>query len=166
MDSVMSTGTTPTLPGTPTRRTVTMQVMRDLRRDGARIAKQFGLPVPRLRAERAGVHGHYGICYRDGRIRIRLRHAGTGRLLKYSSLVNTLCHELAHLRHFDHGERFKQYYFRLLRWARRQSIYVPAAAKAQGTSRDGPPDVAAGKEQPAEPANGRQLALFIHDLSK
>ena len=180
MDGVKSTGTRPTLPGTPTSRAVTMQVMRQLRQDGARVAKQFGLPTPRLQAERAGVNGHYGICYRDGRIRIRLRHARTGRLLKYSGLINTLCHELAHLRHFDHGEHFKQYYFRLLRWARWQSIYVPATATPRVARRAAhranqvvspapvhtPPDRPSVPHSTPEPANDRQLALFIHDLSR
>ncbi|MFQ5720532.1 MAG: Wss1p-related putative metallopeptidase [Acidobacteriota bacterium] len=108
--------------------------MRRLRRDGRRIARQFGLPETAIRAERAGVNGHYGICYRDGRIHIRLRHATSGRLLRYSSLVNTLCHELAHLRHFNHGEEFKAFYFRLLRWAREKAIYQPRHAASSPPS--------------------------------
>jgi hypothetical protein len=42
--------------------------------------------------------------------------------------VNTLCHELAHLRHFNHGPRFKAFYFHLLDWARVEGIYRPGAA--------------------------------------
>jgi hypothetical protein len=49
----------------------------------------------------------------------------TGRSLKYSSLVNTLCHELAHLRHFDHGPRFKAFYLAVLEFARSEGIYQP-----------------------------------------
>ena len=64
---------------------------------------------------RRGIVEHYGICYADGRIRIRLRHATTGRLLKESSLVDTLCHELAHLRHFDHSPRFRRFHEQVLR---------------------------------------------------
>ena len=152
----------PRLPGAPTSRAISLQVMRRLRRDGERIAKQFGLPVPEFRAERAGVTDHYGVCSRDGRIRIRLRHAKTGRVLKYSSLVNTLCHELAHLRHFHHGELFKRFYFRLLRWARKQEIYRPATATGRvpgdlDEAGAAPPAPRPGMDRPAPQ---RQLALF------
>ena len=94
--------------------------------DAKQIAGHFGLEYRRLEPEREGVRRHYGITYSDGTIRIRLRHAKTKRPLKYSSLVNTVCHELAHLKHFNHGPRFKSYYFRLLEWARGEGLYRPS----------------------------------------
>jgi len=96
-----------------------------LNRDAARIALRFALRYRAIEAERPNVKTRYGVCYADGRIRIRLRHAATGRSLKYSSLVNTLCHELAHLRHFNHGPRFKVFYLLLLDFARAEGIYRP-----------------------------------------
>jgi hypothetical protein len=103
-----------------------------LNRDAARIAERFALRYRAIEAERANVKSRYGVCYADGRIRIRLRHAATGRSLKYSSLVNTLCHELAHLRHFNHGPRFKVFYLRLLDFARAEGIYQPGAVAGPG----------------------------------
>src|SRR5262247_871842 len=105
-------------------------LMERLNRDAARIAERFGLRYRAIEAERADVRSRYGVCYADGSIRIRLRHVATGRSLKYSSLVNTLCHELAHLRHFNHGPRFKAFYFRLLDFARSEGIYQPGPASA------------------------------------
>jgi len=96
-----------------------------LERDAERIASRFGLRYRSIEPERANVRSRYGVCFADGRIRIRLRHVSTGRSLKYSSLVNTLCHELAHLRHFNHGVRFRAFYFHLLAWARAEGIYRP-----------------------------------------
>jgi len=96
-----------------------------LERDAERIASRFGLRYRSIEPERANLRSRYGVCFADGSIRIRLRHASTGRSLKYSSLVNTLCHELAHLRHFNHGPRFKAFYFHLLDWARAEGIYRP-----------------------------------------
>ena len=93
--------------------------------DAELIAARFGLRYRCIEAERSNVKSRYGICYDDGSIRIRLVHAVSGRPLKYSSLVDTLCHELAHLRHFHHGPQFKAFYERILTWARREQIYRP-----------------------------------------
>jgi hypothetical protein len=99
--------------------------MDKLRGFGVELAGRFNLRWKCLLAERQGVVEHYGICYEDGEIRIRLRHARTGRLLKESSLVDTLCHELAHLRHLDHSERFRRLYVRILDEARARGFYRP-----------------------------------------
>ncbi len=114
---------------TPTQREVRRRedeaLMGRLREWGLRLAQRFGLRWRSLDPERDGVTEHYGICYEDGVIRIRLRHATTGRLLKESSLVDTLCHELAHLKHLDHSERFKRFYLKILDEARSRGYYRP-----------------------------------------
>lgn len=96
------------------------------------LGSRFGLRPGFVEAERDGVTGHYGICYAGGLIRIRLRHAVTGKPLKESSLVDTLCHELAHLKHFDHGPAFKDFYLRILSEARRLGYYRPGPAARSG----------------------------------
>jgi hypothetical protein len=96
-----------------------------LRAIATQLAAHFGLRYSAIDAEVEGVVAHYGICYADGRIRIRLRHAKTGRILKESSLVDTLCHELAHLKHFDHSLRFRRFHQRVLDEARRRGWYRP-----------------------------------------
>jgi len=121
--------------------------------DGERIARRFGLHYRSITAERAGVRSRYGVCYADGAIKIRLRHATTGRPLKYSSLVNTLCHELAHLRHFNHGPRFRAFYFEILDYARALRIYRP------GSRRAATPEARASRPRDAAPA-AVQLDLF------
>jgi len=120
-----------------------------LNRDAEHIARRFGLEYRSIEAERANVKRRYGVCYADGGIKIRLRHAVTGRALKYSGLVNTLCHELAHLRHFNHGVRFKVFYLELLEFARAEGIYRPGPVGSK------PP-----APQASKPARPRQLALF------
>jgi hypothetical protein len=104
------------------------QLITRLGRDAERLAARFELRYQAIEAERPNVRRRYGVCYADGVIKIRLRHALNGRPLKYSSLVNTLCHELAHLRHFNHGERFKAFYLRILEYARTAGIYRPGPA--------------------------------------
>lgn len=131
-------------------------LMEQLNRDAERLARAFELRYRSIEAERPSVKRRYGVCYADGRIRIRLRHAVTGLPLKYSSLVNTLCHELAHLRHFDHGERFKAFYLDLLEHARAQGIYRPGRPSRAG-------GVAPTRITPAAPVVDRtpgQLSLF------
>jgi len=107
------------------------RTMEQLRRWGAELADRFGLRYASLEAEEAGIVEHYGVCYADGVIRVRLRHATTGRLLRQSSLVDTLCHELAHLRHFDHSARFKRLYLQILGEARQLGYYRPAASRSR-----------------------------------
>lgn len=130
-------------------------VLKGLRRDGRILAGRFKLGLVMVDAERAQVRRRYGVCYSDGTIRIRLRHARTGRLLKYSALVDTLCHELAHLRHFDHGSRFQAFYRRILGDARRIGIYRPSPPQLRRT-------VARASEQlvPLATSGPRQLELF------
>ena len=96
-----------------------------LRCDADRIARHFHLAYREISPERANVKRRYGVCYADGRILVRLSHAKTGEALKYSSLINTVCHEMAHLRHFNHGPRFKAFYFEMVDYARREGIYRP-----------------------------------------
>ena len=105
-------------------------VLERLQRDARQLAERFRLPLGGLDAERPRVTRRYGICYDDGTIKIRLRHLRTGELLQYSGLIDTLCHELAHLRHFNHGVRFQTLYRRILEYARRNGIYRPAARVA------------------------------------
>ncbi|UCE84743.1 MAG: M48 family metallopeptidase [Deltaproteobacteria bacterium] len=132
------------------------QIIEQLNRDAERIAGAFGLRYQSIEAERSNVKRRYGICFADGSIRIRLRHATSGRALKYSSLVNTLCHELAHLRHFNHGKRFRAFYLRLLEFARAEGIYRPGLA-VPATPR---PAVAAERA----PARRRRAAPEQRDL--
>lgn len=127
-----------------------------LNRDAQRIARHFGLRYRSIDAERANVKSRYGICYSDGAIRIRLRHATTGRPLKYSSLVNTLCHELAHLRHFNHGLLFRSFYQQLLEYARAQGIYRPGGG-IEGALRTAS---RAARPIASQPAAATQLSLF------
>ena len=137
-------------------RRIDHRVARDLvdrlNRDAERIARRFDLQYESIRAERMNVKNRYGVCYSDGGIKIRLRHAVSGAALKYSSLVNTLCHELAHLRHFNHGERFKAFYLQLLEFARVEGIYRPGPTRGH---RGSPPVArtrAPGRRRPTGPS--------------
>lgn len=134
-----------------------------INRDASLLAVRFGLRYRAIEAERPNVRRRYGVCFSDGTIRIRLRHAVTGRPLRYSSLVNTLCHELAHLRHFNHGLRFRRLYLEILEYARAREIYRPrlreeaAAAPARGVP---PRRPALAPRAPGAPAAPEQLSLF------
>ena len=96
-----------------------------LRQDAEKLATHFELQYKEIVPERANVRRRYGICYDDGLIAVRLRNIRSGEPLKYSSLVDTLCHELAHLRHFNHGPRFRVFYAKILEYARGHGIYQP-----------------------------------------
>src|SRR5262249_16933022 len=116
----------------PASREEDAAMVEKLRGIAQELAAHFGLAYTVIDAEADGVIAHYGICYADGRIRIRLRHATTGRVLKESSLIDTLCHELAHLKHFDHSPRFRRFHERVLAEARRRGWYRPTPRAQEG----------------------------------
>jgi len=141
-----------------------------LRRDAAFLAERFKLPLRALDAEGPRVKRRYGICYEDGSIRVRLHNLRSGELLKYSALVDTLCHELAHLKYFDHGVRFQGFYRRMLEYARRQGIYKPSRRVQEAPQRRPPELLRRAEEPPAallgatprplRPSGAVQLELF------
>ena len=122
-----------------------------LRADAERIAAQFHLPAFELDADRPDARGRYGLCDSEGSIRVRLVNVRTGRGLKYSALIDTVVHELGHLRYMNHGPRWEALYRRMLQWARDQGIYEPRPVSPKPTSG---PEVA-----PAGPV-ATQLPLF------
>jgi predicted metal-dependent hydrolase len=128
--------------------------MARLNRDAAVIAARFGLRYRVIEPERPRVKRRYGVCFSDGTIRIRLAHAKTAEPLRYSSLVATLCHELAHLRHFNHGPRFRAFNQTLLEWARSRGIYQPRRQRPARLEPVAEPCAATPIEPP------RQLDLF------
>lgn len=107
-------------------------VLQWLERDARHLAGQFRLRLARLDRESGRVKRRFGSCDSDGVIRIRLRNRRNGDYLKYSSLVATLCHELAHLRFMDHGTGFRSLYADILQFARATEIYRPRATLARG----------------------------------
>ena len=148
-------------------RETSRSLMARLNRDAQQIAWRFGLSYRSIEPERANVKSRYGICYEDGVIKIRLRHAVTGRPLRYSSLVSTLCHELAHLRYFNHGVRFRVFNMELLEFAREQGIYRPGrrGPKSEdasvGEQREAPQaEAAAAGGRRREDHRPVQLSLF------
>jgi len=122
-----------------------------LRADATRVAEHFKLRSFELDADRPDAHDRYGLCHDDGRIRVRLVHARTGRPLRYSALIDTLVHELAHLRHMNHGPRWEALYEKMLAWCRREGIYAPQPRRRTTTA------AVSAAPQPRQPA---QLALF------
>lgn len=104
------------------------RLLQRLRDDCLPIAQAFGLCWASVKRTRADAK-LYGCCDIEGHIRIRLRSRSSGEFLRYSSLIATMCHELAHLKHMDHGPAFRDLNQRLLRWARAQGIYLPERAR-------------------------------------
>ena len=101
-----------------------------LRADAGRVAARFSLPPFALDADRPNATDRYGQCEEGGRITVRLVHARTGKPLRYSALIDTVIHELAHLRYMSHGPRWEALYRRMLEWARAEGIYEPRSASA------------------------------------
>ncbi|MFQ5457920.1 MAG: M48 family metallopeptidase [Myxococcota bacterium] len=123
------------------------EVLARLQRDAGGLVAHFRLPLARLTKESSRVKRRYGSCDSDGVIRIRLRNQRTGKFLKYSSMIATLCHELAHLRYMNHGPRFVALYTRILEFARADGIYRPRPVAPRAAS-----------PRPGQPAGGHPAA--------
>jgi len=146
-----------------------------LRRDAATLAEPFELRYASIGKTRRDAR-IYGCCDLEGHIRIRLRSRISGGFLRYSSLLATLCHELAHLEHFNHGKDFRALNERLLAYARVVGLYRPARGAARPAPAPAPPAVVAAlrpalvaASRPKKPKRGarlpdpRQLTLFPPD---
>lgn len=129
-----------------TEKAADAEVLRRLRADAARIGSPFGLRCASLRAARRDAK-LYGVCDDLGHIRIRLRAIESRRSLPYGALIDTLCHELAHLQHFDHSREFWNLY-ELLR-ARAEKLGLCRPRKNKQRSR-----------QPCDQPFAQQLVLF------
>ncbi len=101
------------------------QLLAKIRKDARRISRAFKLKYLEITTELPDARDRFGSCDEDKVIRIRLTKLRDGKFMKYWNLVNTLCHEMAHLRHMDHGKDFKRLNRDILAWARERQIYIP-----------------------------------------
>ena len=83
-----------------------------LRRDARRIKRAFKLPVKKV-IDYSGPE--FGWCLPDNTIRIRLLSARR-KPLHYNTLLDTLVHEMAHLRYRSHGQDFKRFKGEIKTW--------------------------------------------------
>jgi len=105
------------------------QIIDRLRRKARRIAAEFNLKLTRV-DEMNSRSKNAGVCFAGGLILIRLHRRNTRRHLSSRWLLDTLCHELAHLRHLNHGLKFRDLYHEILGHARRTTAIVSDAARA------------------------------------
>ncbi len=89
-----------------------------LRRIARLVCKQFDLEPKSIKLfeyDDPEAKRSWGLCYPDGSIKISLR-GRRKRICKIETMVDTLLHELAHLKHRNHSKAFHKYYRRLVYW--------------------------------------------------
>lgn len=67
------------------------------------LAKDFNLPLRHIEFVKSDTF--HGRCFRDGTIEIKLFY-GDGELASLMDIWKTLCHEMAHLKYFNHNHEF------------------------------------------------------------
>lgn len=105
-------------------------ILTKIQRDVQPILREFGLKFMSLKESVA--EGSLGFN-RDKRIiALNVRQKRNPMLLrKYSAIMSTMIHEMAHLRHMNHGRGFQEFEVELMQWARDKKIYSPGRAASR-----------------------------------
>jgi len=123
------------------------EILGRLRRKARRLAADFRLK--RHRIEQADPRTSLaGSCSSEGEILIRLHRLNTRRRLSHRWLLDTLCHELAHLRHMDHGRKFRQLHREILDRARGGPSIIPTITTSEWPSRATAAAMRPGRKRP------------------
>lgn len=70
------------------------------------LAKDFGVKVRRV-YEMPNTDRRFGLCSDDKSIGIRILKYKSSKVLKNSTILDTICHELAHLVVWNHGRKHR-----------------------------------------------------------
>ena len=57
-----------------------------------------------------------GVCYIDGTIVLNLRKGEFGKFESVDELIDTVIHEVAHLKHQGHGKKFWAFHRKMKKW--------------------------------------------------
>jgi predicted metal-dependent hydrolase len=90
-------------------------------------AAEFQLPLKEVKLV-SHKENFYGDCNKEGRIRIQVRRKGVGPLLAYQ-IVDTMAHELAHLRHLNHSWKWFFLYAAILHRMSHGNVYAQLRRK-------------------------------------
>lgn len=96
-----------------------LKVLTVLRACAKRLKQRFNLPRYRLDLfdsddpDRTTCHG---LCYPDGQIYINFRKQRGRKYARLESALDTVIHELAHLKYNDHKRAFWTFHRKMKRW--------------------------------------------------
>lgn len=96
-----------------------MQLLTLVRSIAQKVAKKFNLKYRRIELfpiDDPDRKKSRGICYPDGFIYVGVRRRLRGRVDTLDSITDTIIHELAHLKYFNHGRSFWAFHKKMKQW--------------------------------------------------
>ena len=125
-------------------------LLAQIQKEAKPILKHFGLSYETIKESVAEGSAGFNRGRRIIALNVRQR-SDPMKFRKFSAIMSTMIHELAHLRHMNHGPQFRAFDSELKAWAKKRGIYRPGASQPAKPTKPKKPPTPKRKPTPRKP---------------